>query len=182
MRRRRAPFASRDSRPFAPAGQSPIEPTAARTKTVPPRVFARPRDRSLTGLTRGDRPLREFLFRVPRLQAAARLRLGVRLSGLEKGGRFGTVAAMLAEFQHPLPQAAVGNAKLLSDFSLATPVIHDLQLLGNVNNIAGQSKENGRVKLRSCRGKPSPNPEKCGNPITDTEEITEAELAPNQQK
>jgi hypothetical protein len=116
---------------------------------------------------------------------------------------------MLAEFQHPLPQAAVGNAKLLGDFPLgttvhkngtqrlvatmarmgwlakkvvATAVIHDPQLLGNVNNIAGQTKENGRAKLRSCRGKPSPNPEKCGNPITDTEEITEAELAPNQQK
>jgi hypothetical protein len=76
----------------------------------------------MTGPTRGDRRLREVLSRVPRFQAATRLRPGVRLSGFEKGGFFTGIAAMVAEIIHPLPQGAVANSKFLGDFLLGTAV------------------------------------------------------------
>jgi hypothetical protein len=50
------------------------------------------------------------------------LRPVVRLSGLEKGGLFDGIAAMLAEFAHPVPQGSVGESILFSDFLLRTTV------------------------------------------------------------
>jgi hypothetical protein len=76
----------------------------------------------MTGPTRADPRLREVLARVPRIQAATRLRPGARLWGFEKGGLITGIAAMLPEIVYPLPQGAVANAKLLGDFFLGAAV------------------------------------------------------------